>query len=172
MRFLKLDRRTAMQAAKVGAAVGAGALAADLGGRILRGVSPTVAAFAAGGDLQAASVDLAGGVVIGGVALAALTFAAKKGPLAAKLAPFIFGGVVMRAAARPLGSRIAGAMDGIVGRFAPKVPKAAGLLADPARGLGGELAIPAGLWAEPTAGVGGELPMPAGFSGRISGELL
>jgi hypothetical protein len=173
MRFLKFDRKTAMQAAKVAGAVGAGAIAADVGGRLVRGMSTTAAGFAARSDLHMAATDLVGGVLVGGVALAALSFSKRMRPLAAKLTPFVLGGVVMRAVARPIGGKVAGAIDGVIARVMPAstVEKAGGLFANPAEGLAGELPAAGGLWGDPTQGLAGELPV-AGGSNVIGGELV
>lgn len=81
----------------VAVAAGVGAVAAQLGGELLKEV-PQVAAFAHGGQAQEAVVDLAGGVAIDAVVLigAGMVW----GPRATKqLAPFVIGGTVLSALA-------------------------------------------------------------------------
>lgn len=165
-------------AVKAGAAVGVGAVAADVGGRVLRKLSPSIDAFAAQSPGREAAVTLGGGALVSTLLL--FIVAKLKPSMAAPVAPFLFGGAVLRAAGPLVESGITSAMEGAANLILPegkKFPKAGdavinmspagGLWA--ANGLGGELPRAGGLWAEPARGLGGELPRAGGLYPALMG---
>lgn len=106
------------------APVAAGAVAAQLGGALLKQVD-AVNDFATGGELQEAAVDLAGGLFIDGAIIAGVAAAGKKGT-AEKIAPLLVVGTVVSAAAPvvagPIADLIEKAVDLVGGSSAPALP--------------------------------------------------
>lgn len=119
-------------------AVGAGAVAAQLGGAALRQID-AVEDFAAGGAVQEAAVDLAGGLVIDAAATAVVYVAASP-QTAGKVGALMAVGTVLSAAAKPAAGLVAQIVDGgtsfVAGLLGKGTPAPGGLADfDPSRAL-------------------------------------
>lgn len=106
------------------AAVGAGAIAAQLGGAALRQVD-ALEDFASGGAVQEAAVDLAGGLIVD-AGVTAVVYVASSPQNAAKVGGLMAVGTVLSAAAKPAAGIVVDIVDwgtsavaGLLGKGAP-----------------------------------------------------
>lgn len=112
-----VNKRQLKTAAKVAAYVGAGAIAAQVGSRAVKSVSPTIAGFAAKSPYNEAGVDLAAGLL----AAAAGHFIAKKAKLsgAGGAGALMASGAMLSAFGPLVGAPIADAINGVIDRVLP-----------------------------------------------------
>lgn len=155
---LPINKQVLKQAAKVGVAVGAGALLAQGGSSAVKRASSSAAAFAAKGPYQEAVVDAVSGVVLSGGAL--LIIGKVKPALAKQIAPFMVGGALMSAAAPVIAPKIAGYLDELISRVLPNAAAPQPLpAAPPTLQLVANAAAPGGsVFVSPHYGYGGLAP--------------
>lgn len=167
---MALNLKVVSQGAKVAAVVGAGAVAAKVGGRAVMRLSSGATSYAldtANGGKNAARntalVEAGAGLAVDAVVLLLVGKVAKQPQMAKAMAPFLVGGTLMAAAAPVVADRVVDAIDGVMAKLTPgKAPPPAGyygpggFYADPAEGLAG--ALPGGMYGEPALGLAGALP--------------
>jgi hypothetical protein len=166
MKALKIipDKKTAKKAIGTGIAAGLGMLAAKVGGAALRRLSGSIDEFAAGSDMQAAAIDIAGGVLLDSAGLLALAKVGKKAALAKKAAPVVYAGTAVAAVMPVIGARVLQAADDLLDRVLP------GSASSQGSSLPASTAAPLQLVGKKQpAGFGGDYAV-AGVPGGIGGD--
>ncbi len=174
---LAINMNTLKTGAKVAGYVGAGAVAAKVGGRLADRLSGSIANFSAKSENNRALVDGGAGLLLSGLVLLVVAKAASP-KKAAAAAPFVVGGVVLGAAGPLVADKITDGISNALSGLLPASSSAGtpgGLYFSERQGLAGEM--PGGLFAEPRRGLAGVLPAPGGlfptiYQGSfIGGEL-
>jgi hypothetical protein len=127
--MLPIDKKTAIQGAKVAALVGAGAAVAQVGSELAKRGLSFVGDFAAQGEAQEAIVDIGAGILGAGAGL--LILGKITSPAKAKaFAPFVAAGVVGSALAPIVMPRVMAQLESLVDKVLPASSA-------PAAGVGG-----------------------------------